>query len=214
MLFLFGAKCYLIRKIWLICHLNPTKHQHRIAVAMDHSTEGVTLMAAFISDVLKNYQPNREDYEELFAKVKNLDLSDPESMVPMQIYNDLCQWIEDNLGKFNLIQVGRNVGETTFAAMVQQGMIRENTATPLEVLQGLKAAAETMISDPKKRGWEIVEKGNHHIVMRRTQTFNSKLQLGLLSGLVRKTNVSGVNVDYERSLEDGAEFDDYRISWM
>ncbi|MEL6538888.1 MAG: hypothetical protein AAFQ98_25960 [Bacteroidota bacterium] len=187
---------------------------YRIAETMDHSTEGVTLLAVFISDVLKNYQPNREDYEELFAKVKGMDLSDPNRMVPMQIYNDLCQWIEDNLGKFNLIQVGRNVGETAFAAMVAEGLINEDTATPIEVLQGIQAASKTMIHDPKGRGWEILDKGDHYIIMRRTQTFNSKLQLGLLSGLVRKTNVSGVNVDYERRLEDGADFDDYRISWM
>lgn len=50
--------------------------------------------------------------------------------------------------------------------------------------------------------------------MRRTQTFNSKLQLGLLSGLVYKCkNVFGVTVDYLEKEADGAEYDIYIIRW-
>lgn len=181
---------------------------------MDHTTDGVTLFAVFISDVLRNYEDRKDDYSELFQIVEGVDLSDPFAKVPMSVYNELCQWIEDNLGKFNLIQVGRNVGETAYEAMVQNNLIPKEGATPLQVLEGIQLAAANMIQDPKKRGWEILEQGDHMVKMRRTQTFNSKLQLGLLGGLVRKTGATSVNVDYENSIEDGAEYDDYIITWM
>jgi hypothetical protein len=71
-----------------------------------------------------------------------------------------------------------------------------------------------MIKDPEKRGWEIVETGPKHIVMRRTQTFNSTLQFGLLDELVRKTKVVSPRVEYIKSVAEGDEFDDYKISWF
>jgi hypothetical protein len=50
--------------------------------------------------------------------------------------------------------------------------------------------------------------------MRRTQNFNSILQLGLLKGLVQKTGVRLVEVKYLRSVAEGADYDDYLITWM
>ena len=129
---------------------------------MDNSTENVTLFAVFINDILKNYEEKKEDYEELFEMVKDYDLSDPFNKVPMQLYNDLCQWIEDNLGKFNLIRVGRNVGETVYDALTQNKLLGENP-TPLETMQALKGAAETMVQDDKKRGWDILEDTDNSI---------------------------------------------------
>jgi hypothetical protein len=180
---------------------------------MDQSTEGVTLFAVFINDVLKNYADKREDYPELFAIVAPYDLSDPFGKVPIKVYNDLCQWIEDNLGKFNLIRIGRNIGETVFTTLVVNKIIQEN-ATPLEIMQALQKVAGEMIQDPKKRGWEILDSTPKSITMRRTQSFNSKLQLGLLDGLIRKTKISGVNVDYVKSLEKGDAYDEYLIKWV
>ena len=180
---------------------------------MDNSTENVTLFAVFINDILKNYEAKRDDYEELFALVEGYDLTDPFSKVPIQLYNDLCRWIEDNLGKFNLIRVGRNVGETVYDSLIQNNLLSEKS-TPLETMQALKGAAETMVQDEKKRGWEILEHTNNSILMRRTQTFNSQLQIGLLDGLVRKTKKSGVKVEYTKKLEDGADFDEYIITWF
>ncbi|OJJ14011.1 hypothetical protein BKI52_44910 [marine bacterium AO1-C] len=180
---------------------------------MDNSTENVTLFAVFINDILKNYEEKKEDYEDLFAMVEGYDLSDPFNKVPMQLYNDLCEWIENNLGKFNLIRVGRNVGETVHDSLVQNNIISTDS-TPLDTMQALKGAAETMVQDEKKRGWEILEHTDNSILMRRTQTFNSQLQIGLLDGLIRKTKKSGVKVEYTKKVEDGADFDEYIITWF
>lgn len=180
---------------------------------MDNSTENVTLFAVFINDILKNYEDNKADYMELFDMVRSYDLSDPYNKVPIQLYNNLCAWIEENLGKFNLIRVGRNVGKTVYDALTQNRVITSKS-TPLDIMQALKGAAEQMIQDDKNRGWEILEHTRKTILMRRTQTFNSQLQLGLLDGLIRKANCTGIKVEYAKSVEKGDEFDEYLVSWI
>ncbi len=179
---------------------------------MDNSTENVTLYAAFVTDILKNYEGKKDDYKGLFDMVKSYDLTDPFGKVPIQLYNDMCAWIESELGKFNLIRVGRNVGETAFAGMVANGLLKE-ISTPLQVMEALVAVAAAMIQDPKGRGWKILNSTKNSITMLRTQTFNRQLQLGLLDGLVKKAGVKGVKVDFSKSVEDGSEFDEYFITW-
>jgi hypothetical protein len=49
--------------------------------------------------------------------------------------------------------------------------------------------------------------------MRRTQTFNSSLQFGLLETLISKTGVLFPSVDLQKSVEKGDEYDEYLISW-
>ena len=71
-----------------------------------------------------------------------------------------------------------------------------------------------MIQDPEGRVWEIREVKERSIVMRRTQAFNSTLQLGLLRGLVQKTGARVVEVKYLRSVAEGADYDDYLITWI
>jgi len=179
---------------------------------MDNSTENVTLFAVFVNDILKNYEKKKSDYLELFDIVKGCDLSNPYNKIPISIYNELCQWVEDNLGKFNLIRVGRSIGETVHASLVTNKIISDNT-TPIEIMQALEKVANEMVQDPKGRGWNILSHEDGKIIMQRTQTFNSKLQLGLLDGLIRKSSVFSVNVDYVRSVEKGDEFDEYMITW-
>lgn len=145
---------------------------------MNLSTENVTLYAAFINDILKHYESKKEEYKSLFAMADNLDLSQPFNKVPINVYNEMCAWVENELGKFNLIIVGRKIGETAYQGMVDNGLIQKG-ATPLQVMEGLVIVAREMIQDPKKRGWEIVKDEKNSITMRRTQTFNRNLQLGL-----------------------------------
>ncbi|MCC5943371.1 MAG: hypothetical protein JJT94_00435 [Bernardetiaceae bacterium] len=180
---------------------------------MNHSVENVTLYAVFIQDVLRNYEDKQEEYAELFAMTAGYPIDEPFAKVPMKLYNDMCTWIEVNLGRFNLIRIGRNIGETVHQNLVAQDLIQQATE-PLGVMQCLVIAASQMIQDPEGRGWEIVSHDSKSIVMRRTQTFNSILQLGLLDGLIRKTGVSGVKVDYIKKETEGAEFDEYLITWL
>ncbi len=88
-----------------------------------------------------------------------------------------------------------------------------SSSKPSDVLKALVVVANEMIQDPEKKGWEILEIKDKSIIMKRTQDFNSKLQLGLLDGIVRKTGVSGVKVDYVKEVELGATHDEYLITW-
>lgn len=178
---------------------------------MNLSIEGVTLNAAFINDVLNYY--DKDEYKDLYAIADGYDLSSPDNRIPMKVYNDLCNWIEKALGKFNLIRVGRQIGETVYQVFLQYNMINEN-ATPSDIMKALKIAASTMIQDPEGRGWEITTDEPKRIVMRRTQTFNNQMQLGLLDGLARKSQESGIKVDFSKEIQLGDEFDEYEITWL
>lgn len=181
---------------------------------MDTSTEQVTVAAAFINDVLKIYQEkSRADYEVLFKMTDGLNLSDQMNFVPMEVYNNMCYWIETEVGQANARLVGRQIGRTAFEAMRSFKMISDKP-TPIEVMQALATVASTMIKDPHGRGWEILESSINHIIMKRTQTFNGTLQFGLLDEIIRKTGVIYPKVEYLKSVANGDEFDVYKISWL
>ena len=180
---------------------------------MDHSTEEVTLFAVFIQDILKLYEDKKEQFASpLFEMAKPYDLSDPFNKVPMKVYNDMCDWLEKALGPASLKKVGVQIGETVYDALIKNGNFSQSPA-PLEIINGLVYVAGQMIQDPKKRGWVLLKSTANSIVMRRTQTFNSLLQVGLLRGLVQKTGVKFVDVNYVASVAEGAPFDEYLITW-
>jgi len=180
---------------------------------MDNSTENVTLSAGVINDVLKNYQDKRQEYKELFDIANGYDYTSPTAKIPIVVYIKMCDWIENKLGKFNLIRIGRAIGESTYEMMLSNKMIVGKCA-PVEVMKALIITSKIGVQDPKKRGWEILNSTDKSILMRKTQTFNTTLQIGLLDGLIRKSGVFGIQVTLQKEVKRGAEFDEYLISWM
>lgn len=180
---------------------------------MDKSTDNVTLFAGVINDVLKNYQDKKQEYKELFDLSNGFDLSKSNSKIPISVYIDMCEWIEKRLGKFNLIRIGRNIGESTYDTMLKNNLI-VGKCSPFDVMKALIATSQLGVQDPKKRGWEILSNTDKTIVMRKTQNFNSVLQIGLLDGLIRKSGVLGVMVTLHKEEKLGAEFDEYLITWL
>lgn len=180
---------------------------------MNNSTENVTLISAFVLDILSLYDEKPEFQNHLKKMASGYDLSDPMKHVPIELYNNMCNWIENQIGQTNAKLLGRKIGNTAFQSMLQMNLV-EAGASPLEIMQALKKVAEMVIIDPEKRGWEILGSGNREIVMRRTQTFNSTLQFGLLDELIRKSGVFSPKVEYVKSVANGDEFDDYKITWM
>lgn len=181
---------------------------------MDTSVENVTLNAWAVTDILDTYRNKRQDYGELFEMANGLDLSMPNNKVPLRVYVEMCNWVENKLGKFNLIKIGRSIGESTYGVMLNNKMVSETNSTPLDIMKALIITAQKGVQDPKKRGWEIVESAEKSIVMRKTQIFNTHIQLGLLDALVRKGKVFGVKVDLLKEQSNGAEFDEYIITWL
>lgn len=180
---------------------------------MNDSVENVTLNAWAITDILKNYQDKPKDYRELLDMAKCLDLSNPTNKVPLKVYVDMCCWIEQKLGKFNLIKIGRNIGESTYKVMVDNNMITDG-CTPLDMMEALIVTAQKGVQDPQKRGWEIVGHTEKSITMRKTQVFNASIQLGLLDALIRKSKVFGVQISLSKEVGKGSEFDEYLITWL
>lgn len=180
---------------------------------MDASVENVTLNAWAVTDILDTYREKRQDYAELFEMANGLDLSKPTNKVPIKVYIEMCNWVESKLGKFNLIKIGRSIGESTYGVMLDNKMVSEN-CTPLDIMKALILTAQKGVQDPKKRGWEIVAFTEKSIIMRKTQVFNAHIQLGLLDALVRKGKVFGVKVDLIKEQSKGADFDEYIITWL
>jgi len=178
---------------------------------MDTSTENVTLQAVFVSDILSFYPAS--DFPQLHAIVADIDLSAPTNQVPMAKYNAVCDWIADNIGKASIKRAGRKIGETVHGQLKQSGQLTESS-TPIDAMKALKAIAEVVIKDPKQRGWELMDVGDKHLTMRRTQTFHRELQLGLLEGLAYKSKAVAPRVSFSNEITNGAEFDEYRITWM
>lgn len=181
---------------------------------MNESTEGVTLHTGFIFDLLSCYEASRETFAaELFEMAEGLDPSRPEEPAAMALYNQMCAWIESELGAANLRRAGQAIGRRVWQGAEAAGAVGETTG-PEEILAILKAAADAMIHDPEGRGWDILSSEPGRVVLRRTQTFNCILQEGLLESLAKATGAHLVRVTHRPCTCDGAEFCEYRVTWI
>jgi predicted hydrocarbon binding protein len=179
---------------------------------MDNSTAGVTLLNGFVTDILAEYQHLKRVCGPAFELAKGVDRSRPTDYCSIDIYNDVCTWIEQNVGEMSIRQAGIAIGRRVAANIIEQGKM--TSPTPIAMMEALKWAASVMIKDPKGRGWEILDQNDHSITMRRTQTFNCKMQEGLLVSLVEKTGVEGADVEHAKCTKRGDEFCEYRLSWL
>jgi hypothetical protein len=179
---------------------------------VNQSTDGVTLDAGFVSDLISLYE-GKPLARELVAMASDLDLADGGARVPIQRYNDMCAWIEQKLGPANLRKAGETMGARVHDHVVASGRLSTDP-TPIELLRELVRSTRKLILDPQGRGWELLEEGSGRAVMRRTQTFHPVLQEGLLRALVARSGRPMTRVRYLQSVAAGAEFDDYEVTWM
>ena len=180
--------------------------------SVNQSTDGVTLDAGFVADLLELYE-GKPVARELVAMTAGAKLADPGARVPMKLYNDMCAWIEQKLGPANLRKAGETMGTRVYDHVVASGRLSA-APTPVELLRELARSTRALIRDPQGRGWEILEEGAGRMVMRRTQTFHPVLQEGLLKALVARSGRRMARVQYLQRVQDGAEFDDYEVTWM
>jgi hypothetical protein len=179
---------------------------------MHSSCNGVTLFAGFISDLLSSYVGN--PYARgLFEMAQSYDLSQPTNLVPLQLFNNMCEWIIRELGPASLRKAGENIGRRIFDHMAAKGVVSP-ASTPNEILAALKVAADTMIHDPEGRGWTILVSEPQRVVMRRTQSFHPILQEGLLKSLAERSNrIVYATVQYLARAARGDVYDDYEVTW-
>lgn len=97
--------------------------------------------------------------------------------------------------------------------MIDTNMVNPESK-PLEVMKALVQMVQKGVHDPRRRGWEIVAFSEKSIQMRKTQFFNTHIQVGLLDTLVRKCKVYGVQVNLVKEQANGDDFDEYLITWL
>ncbi len=181
---------------------------------MNNSTRDVTLYSGFIFDLLSSYEGSRASFAApLFEMAEHLDPDNLTQLVPIKLYNEMCRWIETTLGAASLRKAGVEIGNRAYDYLTQGDLLAPDPS-PLQIMQGLQHAANTMIQDPAGREWEIREVQEDRIVMRRTQTFNCILQEGLLKSLVARTGVDLPNAQHIACTKRGAEFCDYAVTWL
>ncbi len=181
---------------------------------MNNSTQGVTLYAGFVFDLLDCFRDESSTFAApLFEMAAGLDPAEPTALVPIQLYNDMCTWIEETLGSASVRRAGIAIGNRAYDQMIKDELLAAN-ATPIEMMAELRRVASFMIQDPLERGWEILESRPGRVVMRRTQTFNCQLQDGLLLSLAKRTKVISALVDHFHCTRHGDEFCDYAVTWL
>lgn len=180
---------------------------------MDSSVEGVTLYAGFVFDVLEEYKGLERLCAPAFALASHLDPRAPMVRVPMATYNEICSWIETHVGAASVRRAGRAIGDRVFDQMRRERQVPQ-APTPGDLMRALKLMADTMIQDPKGRGWELRRENDRSVLMRRTQTFNCILQEGLLLALTERSGVLMPSVRQVSCTRAGADYCDYLISWL
>jgi hypothetical protein len=139
------------------------------------------------------------------------DPSRPNDWVPIDSYNAICDWLEQNSGRARIRLAGVAVGDRAYERLKAVRTITDSS--PLGMMEALRWAASTMIRDPRGRGWEILSNAGSRIVMRRTQTFNCSLQEGLLLSFLERTGVPAPRVEQERCVRLGDEYCEYALEW-
>lgn len=180
---------------------------------MDDSTDGVTLYAGFVLTVVDGFRDMQRHCGPLFELVRDLDPTLPRKPVPIAVYNEVCAWIEQNLGVASLRAAGAAIGRASYLRLRREGAIAPE-AQPADALGALARAVRTTVQDPKKRGWELVEVIDGCVLMRRTQTFNCVMQEGVLLAFVEGTGVTMPRVDHLRCTRRGDEFCEYEVRWL
>ena len=180
---------------------------------MNTSTEGVTLYAGFLFDLARCYEAQSLVSNKLLSMAKRFSPERPNERAPMQLYNDMCNWIESELGPASVRKAGVAASSRAYDHITREPAF-PNCPKPLQILTALSRVVRVMIQDPEGRGWEIRSSELQRVLMRRTQTFNCILQEGLLEGLVSRAGCSQVAVVHSSCDRKHAPFCEYAISWQ
>lgn len=181
---------------------------------MDTDISGVTLPAQTVNDLLAVYRDRTDTLAKpLFAMAYVHDLAKPDSPVPLQVYNDMCSWIEHNLGPASLQNVGLQISLNSYMDMLKMGYIHP-PCHPVKMMEGLQKITALRVRDPKGRGWALLDIEDRSVIMRRTQVFNPTLQIGLLRGLLLRSTALLPEIKLFKSVAAGDDYDEYFVHWQ
>lgn len=172
-----------------------------------------TCSALLVRKILDQYKNTCGDItKELFKKASQYDMNDPNAQIPLSFVNELIEWIEKEFGQANLKMIGSILGETAYEELKSRNVLPEK-ATPKEVIEKLILVVQALIQDPFNRKLQVLEIQNNFARVRRSQTFHTTVQTGIIESFIRK---AGVNFPRTRLIKDytkGPAYDEYEITW-
>lgn len=178
---------------------------------MNESTDGVTLYAGFVLDIVGLYDGLGSVADPVREMALGLDPRRPRDVIPIALYNRACEWVESTFGEAGARDAGKRIGERSYKAILER--TGKAALKPNEVLRELQRSARISIQDTSGRGWEILADGPRRVVLRRTQTFHCLVQEGLLLSLVDRSGAERAKVAQINCTRNGDEFCDYAVSW-
>ena len=180
---------------------------------MDESTEGVMLYARFVLAVREACRGMERVCAPVFEMTKHLDEKEPLRRVPIALGNDVCQWLEGNLGSAHVRDVGRAIGRSVYRELQKEAVLGPN-ATPLKVIEQLTRAAAIVVFDPKGRSFDVLEAVEGRVVVRRGQALNCMLQEGLLAELIAGTGALNPRAHQVTCTRRDSPHCDYELLWL
>src|SRR5215469_11966158 len=86
---------------------------------MDPSTEGVMILSGFVFDVLEVYRDIDRSCGPAFDMARGLDPAKPDEWCPIDTYNAICDWLEQNVGRPRIRQAGVAIGKRVHERMAR-----------------------------------------------------------------------------------------------
>ncbi len=181
---------------------------------MEYGTSlNATCSAGLLHKIVEQYK-NTSDHitSELNKRVTKLNISNPLVQISLDLFNEIVEWIERELGPANLKMIGNIMGETAFNELKAKNKIQEKV-TPKEAVEKLTLVSQTLIIDPLQRNWKIIEITGTSARVKKSQIFNTTVQIGIIESFIRKAGVVFPRTRLIRDYKRGPAFDEFEITW-
>ena len=176
--------------------------------------EKATCPALIVRKILDQYEKASPDITKgLFQIAAKMDISNPNTQVPLNHLNELIGWIEKNLGPANLKMIGNILGETAFENLMAKKALPVKVS-PKEAIEKLILVLQAIIQDPFNRYLKVVEIQDKSARVRKTQTFNNTVEIAIIESFIRKAGVNFPRTRLIRDYQKGPEYDEYEITWF
>ncbi|MFC2138700.1 hypothetical protein ACFLTE_11045 [Bacteroidota bacterium] len=172
-----------------------------------------TFSAGLLAKIVDQYKDTSDHITlELNKRLTNLDISNPLVQISLDLFNDIVEWIERELGSANLKMIGIIMGETAFKDLRSRNKINEKLS-PKEAIEKLPMVSQSLIIDPLNRNWKILEISDNFARIKKSQIFHTTIQIGIIESFIRKAGVVFPRTRLVRDYKKGPAFDEFEITW-
>ena len=172
-----------------------------------------TFSAGLLHKIVDQYKDTSDHITmELNKRITHLDISNPLVQISLDMFNEIVEWIEHELGSANLKMIGIIMGETAYNDLRARNKISEKL-TPKEAIEKLPLVSQSLIIDPLKRNWKILEVTENFARIKKSQIFHPTIQIGIIESFIRKVGVVFPRTRLVRDYKKGPAFDEFEITW-